>query len=166
MVDPMSTQIQRGGGGLPRRQTERVIHLAEYIYIPLQTVDAGANVLFNDTAVGGATTIYRRPGAGVVSLRGLTCQCRARFRVSFGGNIAIPADGVVEPISIALSIEGEALGAATAIYTPAAVEEFGNVFVAAFIDVPQGCCLTVAVRNTSDQPIDVQNANLIIERVA
>lgn len=140
--------------------------MAEYIYIPLQTVEEGANVLFNETPVAGTTAIYRRPGSGVVSLRGQTCQCRARFRVSFGANIAIPEDGIVEEISIALAIEGEALGAATAIFTPAAVEEFGNVYVSAFIDVPQGCCISVAVRNTSAQPIDVQNANLIVERVA
>lgn len=140
--------------------------MAEYIYIPLQTVDEGANVLFNDTAISGTTAIYRRPGSGVVSLRGQTCQCRARFRVSFGANIAIPADGIVEPISIAIAVEGEPLGSATAIVTPAAVEEFGNVFIAVFVDVPQGCCVSVAVRNTSAQPIDVQNANLIVERVA
>lgn len=140
--------------------------MAEYIYIPIQTVEAGANVLYNDEIARGSTAIYRRPGAGVVSLRGLTNQCRARYRVSFGGNIAIPTDGAVDAISIALSIEGEALGAATAIYTPAAVEEFGNVFVSAFIDVPRGCCVSVAVRNTSDQAIDVQNANLIVERLA
>lgn len=140
--------------------------MAEYIYIPLQTVEPGENVLFNDTPIAGTPSIYRRPGAGVVSLRGLTNQCRARYRVSFGGNIAVPTGGTVGAISIALAVEGEALGAATAIVTPAAVEEFGNVYVAAFIDVPRGCCLSVAVRNTSDQAIDVQNANLIIERVA
>lgn len=140
--------------------------MAEYIYIPLQTVAEGANVLFNDTPVNGTPAIYRRPGAGVVSLRGLTNQCRARYRVSFGGNIAVPTGGTVEAISIALAVEGEALGAATAIVTPAAVEEFGNVFVAAFIDVPRGCCVSVAVRNTSAQAIEVQNANLIIERIA
>lgn len=140
--------------------------MAEYIYIPIQTVEVGANVLYNDEIARGSAAIYRRPGAGVVSLRGLTNQCRARYRVSFGGNIAIPADGAVDAISIALSIEGEALGAATAIITPAAVEEFGNVFVSAFIDVPRGCCVSVAVRNTSSQAIDVQNANLIVERLA
>ena len=140
--------------------------MAEYIYIPLQTVAEGANVLFNDTPVAGTPAIYRRPGAGVVTLRGLTNQCRARYRVSFGGNIAVPTGGTVEAISIALAVEGEALGAATAIVTPAAVEEFGNVFVAAFIDVPRGCCVSVAVRNTSTQAIEMQNANLIIERIA
>jgi hypothetical protein len=52
------------------------------------------------------------------------------------------------------------------IQTPAAVEEFSNVASAVYLDVPAGCCITVAVKNTSEQDIDVQNANLIIERVA
>ena len=140
--------------------------MAEFINILLQEVEAGANVIYNDDPIRGTPAIYRRAGAGVVTLRGLTNQCRARYRVSFGGNIAVPTGGTVEEISIALSIEGEALGAATALFTPAAVEEFGNVYVAAFIDVPRGCCVSVAVKNTSTQAINVQNANLIVERVA
>ena len=52
------------------------------------------------------------------------------------------------------------------IQTPAAVEEFANVASAVYIDVPANCCVTVSVRNTSTQAIDVQNANLIVERVA
>jgi hypothetical protein len=86
--------------------------------------------------------------------------------VSFGGNIAIPTGGTVEAISIALAIDGEGLASSTLIVTPAAVEEYFNVFGAMFVDVPKGCCLTVSVRNVSEQSILVQNANLIIERVA
>ena len=80
--------------------------------------------------------------------------------------IAIPTGGAVGPISIAIAVEGEALGSATAIVTPAAVDEFFNVFTAAFIEVPRGCCVTVAVKNTSTETIEIENANLIVERVA
>lgn len=111
--------------------------------------------------------MVHRTGSGHVTLRGLTnCQCRARFRVSFGGNIAIPAGGTVGPISLAIAIDGEPVASTTMIETPAAAEEFNNVFSAIFIDIPKGCCGQVSVRNTSTIPIDVQNANLIIERVA
>lgn len=102
----------------------------------------------------------------MVTLRGLTNQCRARFRVSFGGNIALPTDGTVGPISVAIAVNGEAVATTTMISTPAAVEEFDNVFSAIFLDIPRGCCSQISVRNTSDQAIDIQNANLIIERVA
>ncbi len=140
--------------------------MAEYTYIPIQLVEDNANVLFDAEPVRGSPAIYHRDGSGIVTLRGNTNQCRARYKVTFGGNIAVPEDETVGPISVALSIEGEPLGSATAIVTPAAVDEYFNVFVAAFIDVFCGCCVTIGVRNTSGIPINVQNANLIVERVA
>ena len=132
----------------------------------IQTVPAGANAIFTDTAICGNCSIMHREGSGLVTLRGLTDQCRARFRVSFGGNIAIPTGGTVGPISLAIAVNGEPVATTTMISTPAAVEEYSNVFSAIFLDIPKGCCSQVSVRNISDQPINVQNANLIVERVA
>lgn len=132
----------------------------------IQTVEAGTNVLFTDTVVPGNCSIMHREGSGLVTLRGLTNQCRARFRVSFGGNIAIPTGGTVGPISLAIAINGEPVATTTMISTPAAVEEYNNIFSAIFLDIPKGCCSQVSVRNVSDQAIEIQNANLIIERVA
>lgn len=132
----------------------------------LQTVSENQNVLFTDTVICGSCSIVHREGSGLVTLRGITEQCRARYRVSFGGNIAIPADGTVEPISLALAINGEPVATTTMISTPAAVEQFNNVYSSIFIDVPRGCCSQISVRNISTQAIDVQNANLIVERVA
>lgn len=140
--------------------------MAEFTNANTALVSAGQNVPLTETAVSGNCSIVHREGAGIVTLRGLTNQCRARFRVSFGANIAIPTDGTVEAISLALAINGEPLTSATAIITPAAVGDYGNVFVSANIDVPRGCCLTVAAENTSGQAINIANANMIIERVA
>lgn len=140
--------------------------MAEYTSVAAQTVAAGQNVLFTATPVAGGCAIVHREGAGIVTLRGITQQCRARYRVSFGGNIAVPTGGTAGAISISLAINGEPLAATTAITTPAAVEEFNSVFAAAFVEVPRGCCLTVAVENTSTQAITIANANLIVERVA
>ena len=138
----------------------------ELIANALQTVETTANVQFTDEVVSGCNSILHRAGSGLVTLRGITNQCRARFKAFFSGNIALPADGTVEAISLALAINGEAVASTTMIQTPAAVEEFANVASAVYIDVPAGCCVTISVRNTSAQAIDVQNANLIIERVA
>lgn len=132
----------------------------------IQTVAANSNVIFTDAVVAGNCSMVHRDDSGLVTLRGITEQCRARFRVSFGGNIAITTGGTVGPISLALAINGEPVATTTMISTPAAAEEYNNVFSAIFIDVPRGCCSQISVRNTSDQAIDVQNANLIIERVA
>ena len=138
----------------------------EIIAVATQTLAENQNVLFTDSVTCGNCSITHRDGSGIVTLRGTTNQCRARYKVTFGGNIAIPTGGTVEAISLALAIDGEGLGSNTMIVTPAAVEEYFNVFGAMFIDVPKGCCLTVSIQNTSAQSILVQNANLIIERVA
>ena len=138
----------------------------ELIANAVQTVESNQNVLFTDTVVCGSASMIHRAGSGLVTLRGITSQCRARFKVSFGGNIAIPTGGTVAPISIAIAIDGEPVAATTMIITPAAVEEYSNVFSSVFIDVPRTCCETVSVQNVSGAAILVQNANLIVERVA
>lgn len=140
--------------------------MAEYSNANTVTVAAGQNVPLTETAMKGAPCIVHREGAGIVTLRGLTNQCRARFKVSFGANIAIPAGGTVGAISTALAVNGEPLNSATAVVTPAAAEQAGNIYVSAFVEVPRGCCLTVAAENTSTQAITFANANMIVERVA
>lgn len=138
----------------------------EIIANALQTVLANQNVYFTDTVVSGGCSITHREGSGLVTIRGNTSQARARYKVTFGGNIAVPTGGTVEAISTAIAIDGEAVPASTMTITPAAVEQFQNVFSAVFIDVPRGCCTTISAKNISTQSIEVQNANLIIERVA
>lgn len=140
--------------------------MAEYTSATIQPVAVGQNVLLTETAVSGNCGIVHREGSGIVTLRGTTNQCRARYKVSFGANIAIPAVGTAEAISVALSVGAEALSSATAIITPAAVDQYGNIYVSTNIDVPRGCCVNVAAKNTSEQTINVANANMIVERVA
>lgn len=143
--------------------------MAEYVTSATQTVAAGQNVLFTETAVCGNCNIMHRTGSGVVTLRGSNNCCNtARYKVTFGGNIAVAEGGTVGPVSVAIALNGEPLYSSTATVTPAAAEtDFFNVFTAAIISVPCNCCLTVAVENVSDPatPIDVANANLIVERI-
>lgn len=140
--------------------------MAEFTGIALQSVLTNQNVLFTETPVcSNNCNIIHREGSGIVTLKGNTNQCRALYKVSFGGNIAVPTGGTAGAISVAIALEGEALASATATVTPAAVEEFFNVYTSVFVAVPKGCCVTVAVENISTQTISVQNANLIVERV-
>ena len=138
----------------------------EIIANALQTVQANQNVYFTDTVVGGSNSISHRNNSGLITIRGNTGQCRARYKVTFGGNIAIPEGGTAGPISLAIALEGEGLATSTMTVTPTVAEAFFNVFSAIFIDVPRGCCISVSVKNISTVPVDVQNANLIVERVA
>ena len=138
----------------------------EIIANALQTVLANQNVYFTDSVICGNTSMTHRDDSGLVTLRGVTNQCRARFKVTVGGNIAIPTGGTVGPISLAIAIEGEAIPATTMTVTPAAVEQFFNVGASVFVDVPRGCCMTISVKNITESSVDVQNANLIITREA
>lgn len=140
--------------------------MAEFTNSGIVTVSAGGNGPLTETAVQGKPCIVHREGAGIVTLRGLTNQCRARFRVSYGGNIAVPEGGTAEAITAALALNGEALAASTATVTPAAVENYFNISVSAVIDVPKGCCVTVAMKNTSGQTVSFANSNLTVDRLA
>ena len=141
---------------------------AEYSMTALQTVAVDDNVLFsNGSRACRKGFVQHRDDSGIFFLKGATNGCRAVYRVTFNGNIAIATGGTVEPISVALTINGEELGNATATVTPAAIGDFFNVSVTTFIEIPCGCCVTVSVENVSDTTdIDVQNANIIFDRVA
>ena len=140
--------------------------MAEFTSVAIQTVSENGNVLFTETPICPTRCITHRDGSGLVRLNGAANRQRARYLVSFSGNIQIPTGGTVEAISLAIAIDGEALASTQMIVTPAAVENLFNVSTQAYIDVTCGCCVTVAVENTSAQAIQVQNANLIVVRTA
>ena len=140
--------------------------MAEFTNINLASVLQGEDVPLTETPVKGSNCIVHRQGSGIVKLRGITNQCRARFLVSYSGNIQIPTGGTVEAISLALAVDGEPLQSTRMVVTPAAVENLFNVSTQVYIDVPCGCCSTVAVQNTASQAIEVQNSNLIVTREA
>ena len=141
---------------------------SEYSAVALQTVAVNENALFNNGCRACRKGfIQHRDTSGIFFLKGATNGCRAVYRVTFNGNIAIATGGTVEPISVALTINGEALGNATATVTPAAIGDFFNVSVTTFIEIPYGCCVTVSVENVSDTTaIDLTNGNIIFDRVA
>mgnify|MGYP002770452455 CR=1 FL=1 len=140
--------------------------MAEFTNISLVSVLQGEDVPLTETPVKGSNCIVHRQGSGIVKLRGITNQCRARFLVSYSGNIQIPTGGTVEAISLALAVDGEPLQSTRMVVTPAAVENLFNVSAQVYIDVPCGCCSTVAVQNIASQAIEVQNSNLIVTREA
>ena len=140
--------------------------MAEYVAVTTQTVAQNGNVIYTNIAVNGSNCIKHREGSGIITLRGLTNQCRARFFVDFSANIAVPSTGTAGEISLAIAISGEPVLSSKMISTPAAVSQYNNVSAGIYIDVPAGCCSTIAVENTSSQAIDVANANIIITREA
>ena len=142
---------------------------AEFLRNDVQTVAVNNPVLL-DTAIGcNRGYVYHRPESGILILRGIVnnpCANYATYQVTFNGNIALSTGSAVGPISIALAIDGEPIPTSQAIVTPAAVGDFFNVTSTAIIQVPKGCCFNVSVENVSAVAIDVQNSNLVIDRIA
>lgn len=146
--------------------------MAEYSANAVQTVNPGESIVFTESPVPCTRGLIRhRDETGNFLLSGgpAYCACGRRrsysnYLVDFGANIAIPTGGTVEPISVAIAIDGATIPASSMIITPAAVEEFGNVSRATNARIWAGCCETVTIRNTSSQPILVQNANVIFTK--
>ena len=140
--------------------------MAEFTNANTVSVAAGQNVPLTETAVAGKGCVVHREGAGIVTLRGITNQCIARLILRSGPNIGMPSGGSVGPKSAAVAMIGDPLSSASATVTPAAVENYFNIYVTAFVEVPRGCCLTVAAENTSTQTVLFANANFMVERVS
>ena len=139
----------------------------EIVANAIQTVPVNQDVLFTGTSVRGNASIMHREGSGIVTVRGLlNGQCRARFRAVFGANIAVPTGETVGPVELAIAINGEGVPTSRMISTPIDVENYNNVSADIYIDVPIGCCTQLSVQNVGTVPVNVQNANFIVERVA
>lgn len=137
----------------------------------IQKVASNDYALFTTTVIPGNCSIIHEEDSGLVTLRGLpNGQRRARFRITFTGNMKADTDETiigVTLLSLALTRNGEIIPASTMVITVGDTTTMYNVGTEIFIDVPIGCCSTIAVRNiTSGIDIDLQNANLIVERVA
>lgn len=150
--------------------------MAEYLANAVQTVNLDSPAIFTASIPCNKGYIYHEDETGIFILRGVTNNCFARYQVTFNGNIAIPTGGTVGPIAVALTVNGEPRPTSRAIFTPAAVDEYGNVTSTAIITVPRGCCFSLSLRavsgitppdtGTPAPAILLQNANLVINRVA
>lgn len=150
--------------------------MAEYLANAVQNVALNSPVLFTASIPCTKGYVYHEDETGIFILRGCTPNCFARYQVTFNGNIAIPEGGAVSPIAVAITVNGEPRLTSRAIITPSAVDEYGNVTSTAIITVPKGCCFSVSVRyvdaTTDDAAtaptsvIEVQNSNLVIDRIA
>lgn len=149
---------------------------AEYLANAVQEIALNAPAIFTASIPCRKGFVYHEDETGVFILRGITNnQCFATYQVTFNGNIALPEGAAVTPIAIAIAVQGEPRLTSRAIFTPAAAEDYGNVTSTAIIKVPRGCCFSVSIESvpaTTDPTvtpapvIEMQNANLVIDRIA
>ena len=150
--------------------------MAEYLTRDqVETVALNAPIPFLDSIRCPNGCVIHSSGSGIFILRGKTNNCFARYELEFTGNISILTGGEVTPIATAIVLSGEQQQGSRSIYTPAAVDENGNVTSRATIDIPRGCCLNVSVEYVSGvtdgttvptPTINVIDGSLSIERIA
>ena len=152
---------------------------AEYSAIANQNILPGQPMIFQDSPVpNDYGYIFHRDGSGIFRLASRTnrifggcCKCcrrllESQYRISFGANVAIPEGGAIEPITMALAIDGVIDQASLMEVTPAAVGQYWNIGTDIIIAVPSICrCETVSVVNagTAATGIDARNGTIIIE---
>ena len=152
---------------------------AEYSANALQVVAANAPVIFTESPVPcNRGLIFHRDESGsflLASNAGNTgcscgCGCRrvygTRYQVAFHANISLPTGGTVEPIALAIAIDGEIDPSSIMQVTVPLVSDTAgdNVGADIIVSVPSLCrCSNVSVRNISTQPINVMNANLVFD---
>ena len=151
---------------------------AEYLANAAQEVALNAPIIFTASIPCTKGYVYHEDETGIFILRGIVncpTNCFATYRVTYNGNVAIPEGGTVTPIAVAITVNGEPRVTSRAIFTPAAAEDYGNLTSTAIIKVPRGCCFSLSVESipaTTDPAvtpapvIEVQNSNLVIDRIA
>ena len=145
----------------------------------VETVPLNTAIPFIDSIPCNKGYVIHASGSGIFVLRGIVNNpqgCFARYNIEFTGNISIPTDGAVTPIATAIVVSGESREGSRSIYTPAAVDEYGNVTSRATVDVPKGCCFTVSVEYvngsvndptvTPTPLINVIDGSLSVNRIA
>lgn len=149
--------------------------MAEYLANAVQAVALNQPAIFTASIPCTKGYVYHEDETGIFILRGITTNCFARYQVTFNGNIAIPDGGTAGSIAVAITVNGEPRLTSRAITTPAAADEYGNITSTALITVPRGCCFNISIRSVpaTEDPtvtpapvINIQNANLVITRIA
>lgn len=156
---------------------------AEYSANALQTVAANAPIIFTESPVPcNRGLIFHRDESGSFLLANNAgdagsvsgCCCRriyeTRYQVAFHANISVPEDpaGTVEPISLAIAIDGEIDPSSIMTISEPIVSDSAGDSVGAdiIVSVPSLCrCSNVSVRNISTQPINIQNANIVFDYI-
>lgn len=147
---------------------------AEYSAIQNQTVQPNQPVAFIDAPCPCNQGFIFKKSAGTFLLASsapksnncnCSCGCRRLYSTDYGVevhlNVEIPTGGTVEEIQLALVIDGVIDPASVMLTTPAAVEVANNIGTAVIASVPSVCgCDSIAVVNTSTQPITVVNGAL------
>ena len=106
---------------------------------------------------------------GILNLRGGSSNRFARYEVELLANVAIPENGELTPIGVAITLNGVPIPESVAIVTPAAAEDVWHISTSATITVPCGCCVSVSaayVDATEDDAAVTPTPSIFVRRRA
>lgn len=143
--------------------------MARYITSTDQNVALNGTIPFDIVSIPCNRWCVIPLTTGVLTLKGNTTNRFARYNVDLQANIAVPEDGTVTPIALGITINGVVVPESVAIFTPAAVEEFGHISTSIPITVPCGCCVSVSaayVDGTEDDAAVTPTPSILVRRQA
>ena len=106
---------------------------------------------------------------GVLNLRGGSSNRFARYEVNLQANVAVPENGEVTPIGVAITLNGVPIPDSVAIVTPAAAEDVWHISTSTTITVPCGCCVSISaayVDATEDDAAVTPTPSIFVRRRA
>lgn len=132
--------------------------------VATQAVAANGNVLFTADTVrtksskGCCGWLAHSVGSGLFTL-----TKPGIYEIKYNANITSTDTGQA---SLVLEQNGEAIGGTQSIYTIATASALGNVSANTRICVPCGASYTITLTNNSTLALNVQDVNIIIDKVA
>lgn len=133
--------------------------LLNAINVPVQVVEPAQNVLFAANRIRVGCSIRHDIGSGLFTL-----TKPGVYKIDFDGNIiASVANQVAE---LAIEVAGEPIQSAASADTLTTIGDNASVALSALVRVPCGCCVSVSVGNISASNFGIENADIIIEKVA
>ena len=118
--------------------------MIEAVNTAIQTVEPNGTLVFSSTSVNRGCTVRHRQGSGR-----FTALKPGVYKISFQANVAIPTGGTAGAISLDIVQDGESLAGSRMISTPVYRCDSANI----------------AIRNTSGVAVNVQDANIVIDRL-
>ena len=143
--------------------------MAQYITSTDQNVALNGTIPFDVVSIPCNKGCVIPITTGVLTLQGSNSNRFARYEVTLQANVAIPTDGALTPLALAITLNGVAIPDSVAIITPAAVEDVWHINTTTTITVPCGCCVSVSaayVDATEDDAAVTPTPSIFVRRRA
>lgn len=147
--------------------------MAAYSANAEQTVQPGAFAVFTATVIPCEMGLIQHSDeTPLFSLSGWrrnnNCCCGrnkpTRYMTSVNMNVALAEGATVEPIAVAIAIDGVAFPISEMDSTPAAVGDYNHIGTDVPVPILNGCCQNVAIQNIGTQPITIKNLLISFDR--